>query len=226
MSTRHGPKFTPGRNLITRKLLEYRKERIEHYIPRDPFTLFVTDLTKCPMKREHEINNPELLYGRITNGRTLIGELTHIGVETLLKRIFNDAVKIESEGIDISKTVEVDGKKYTIMGRVDAILNNSIGVEIKETMSHGPLPFLPHLEQASIYNWLYDFQYTILLYISIEGIYEYEVYYRMPEDEIIRRIREVDKAPLYDWECSRCEFRDICPFSKLRENLRQNNSTT
>ena len=208
------PRFLPGRNIITRRILEYRKQKLERYIPRDPFTFYVTDLTRCSMKREHEINNPELLYGRITNGRTLIGEMVHRGLESLLKDIFKDEVITEGEGIDRSKRVVVDGTEYVIKGRIDAIHKEGFGIEIKETVSHGPYPFIHHVEQAAIYNWLYDFRYTVLLYISPDGLFEYEVRYKMPEDEIIRRIRE-RTAPRYEWECQSCEFKDICPFSKL-----------
>lgn len=182
---------------------------------RDPFTIFVTDLTRCPMKRIYSINYPELSFAEITNGRTLIGELIHSGIERLLKDILGDEITIESEGVSRSKTVEVDGKEYTITGRIDAIINGGIGLEIKWTSNHNSLPTEPHIDQASLYNWLYGFKYTILLYLTSEGIYEYEIDERMSEDEIVRRIK-AERTPLYEWECEYCEYKEICPIYRMK----------
>lgn len=207
--------------VILRKVLEYRERELEEHLPRDKYTYYVTDLVRCSMKREFEINHPKLLYMRITQGRTFLGETVHKGFEQILKEIFGDAVKIETEGIEKSKEIVIDGVRYVVKGRIDAILNGDTGVEIKETVSHGPLPYPHHVEQCLIYNWLYGFKKTLLFYISPDGLYEFEITGSVSDDEIIRRIKE-PRTPRYDWECSICEFKSICPIAKLTQNNQNN----
>jgi len=201
-------KCTPAQ-IITPRLVEYKIKDLEKHLPRESNVYYVTDLVRCSLKREFELMHPALAYAGILNGRTFLGEVVHKGIERILKEVFGDAVRTEDEGLEREKTIEVDGTTYIIRGRVDAILGVDTGIEIKETISESKLPFHHHVEQAMIYNWLYSFRRTILLYITPGGIFEYEVDDRVTDAEIAKRIRE-KKAPRYPWECRYCEFAHIC----------------
>ena len=206
----------PSSELVSR-VLDYRTRELEKHLPRDPLTFYVTDLVRCSLKREYEITHPKLLYVRVSSGRTFLGEMVHKGLERVLKELFGDSVKIEEEGTEKSREVEVDGVRYAVKGRVDAVLNGDTGIEIKETVSHGTLPYQHHVEQCALYNWLYGFKRTLLLYITPEGFYEFEVTASATDEEVARRIKE-QKAPRYKWECKLCEFNTICSTAKTAEN--------
>lgn len=208
-----GRRYKPS-NTLTHEIIRYRIREIEKHLPRDPLVYYVTDLVKCRMKREFELNHPQLLYIRATVGRTFLGETVHRGIEAILKEIYGDNVHVEYEGdLEKSKEITVDGVTYTVKGRIDAILGNNTGIEIKETISQNSLPFQHHVEQCMIYNWLYGFDKTILLYITSTGIYEFEVHEAYTDNDIARLIRDT-RSPRWDWECNICEFAPICPIAR------------
>jgi len=200
-------------HVLTPKLVEYRIKELEKHLPREPNVYYVTDLVRCSQKREFELMQPVLTYTHVLNGRTFLGEVVHKGLEKILKEIFGDAVRTEDEELEKERTVEVNGVTYIVRGRVDAILGVDTGIEIKETVSDSRLPFQHHVEQAMIYNWLYSFRHTILLYITPSGIFEFEVDDRVTDAEVVKRIKE-KKAPRYPWECKYCEYASICPIHK------------
>jgi len=210
-------KYRPSQFILP-KLIEYRIKELEEHQPREPNVYYVTDLVRCNQKREFELVLPKLSYTHVLRGRTFLGELVHRGLERILKEIFGDAVRVEDEGIEKERIVDVNGAKYVVRGRVDAILNVDTGIEIKETISDSALPFQHHVEQAMIYNWLYSFRRTILLYITPDGVFEYEVDDRMTDAEIAKRIAE-KRSPRFPWECKYCEYAPICPIRKtIAEN--------
>ena len=203
-------------SLIVPHIIEYRIRRIESRLARDPLVYYATDLVKCSKKREFEITHPKLLFTRALSGRTFIGEMVHKGLESLLKEIFGDDIVIELNGdgnLDKSREIVINNVRYVIKGRIDAIINGDTGVEIKTTTTHGQLPYPHHVEQAMIYNWLYGLRRTIILYITPDGLYEYEVTQRFTDDDIIMMIRE-PRSPRWSWECQHCEFKSICPIPK------------
>jgi len=191
------------------KLIKYRIEELEKHLPREPNVYYVTDLVRCSQKREFELMHPALAYVRVLSGRTFLGEVVHKGLEKILKEIFGDGIRTEEEELEKERVVDVNGTKYVVRGRIDAILGVDTGIEIKETVSESKLPFQHHIEQAMIYNWLYSLRHTILLYITPDGIFEFEVYDRMTEAEIVKRIKE-KRSPRYPWECKYCEYAPIC----------------
>ena len=198
---------------ITLKLMEYRLQRKER--EKDPFVYYVTDLVRCSMKRELEINIPEIrILNLLKFNSAFIGELVHIGMEKLLKDLYGDEVQIETENLDASKDIYIDKKKYTVKGRIDAIMNGSTGIEIKLVLANTELPYEHHIDQARIYNWLYGLKRTILLYIQPTRLVEFEVVDSASDDEILHRIREF-QAPRYTWECKYCEYKHLCPYYKL-----------
>jgi len=210
-------RYSSSYNVVP-KLIEYRIKELEKHLPREPNVYYVTDLVRCSLKREFEFMHPALSYTHVLNGRTFLGEVVHKGLERILKEIFGDAVRTEEEELERERVVDVNGTKYVVRGRVDAIIGVDTGIEIKETVSESKLPFQHHVEQTMIYNWLYSFRHTILLYITPDGIFEFEVDDRMTETEVIKRIKE-KKTPRYPWECRYCEYTSICPIHRaLIEN--------
>jgi len=130
-----------------------------------------------------------------------------------LSEIFGEGVVTELDE-DLTREVEildpVTGRRYIVRGRIDALLTElNVGVEIKSDLSDKDLPKPQHVFQAKVYNFMYDLDYTLLLYITPHGIYEYKVADRVDEDELLRRIKST-KAPRYAWECKYCQFAPIC----------------
>jgi len=184
------------------------RESLSH--ERDPDVFYVTDLVRCPLKRKFEQEMPEaqLLYS--LNGRILFGEVVHAGIETLLREIFGDRVRTErDEDLTREKHVEVNGRIYKVRGRIDAILDGSTGIEVKSSTSNGTLPLPWHVDQAMIYNWLYGFRETLLLYVTPTGIYQYDVEAAYDDTGIARMIAD-ESAPRYPWECRYCQFASVC----------------
>jgi len=188
----------------------------------DPSVYYVSDLGSCSLKREFEVR----LAGEVGNlgvlsGRLLFGDVVHVGVLAILKEVYGDRVKTELEdedAVSAEKTVVVDGRKYTVAGRIDAILDNVVGIEVKSNTSppDEPLPLPWHVTQAKAYNWLFNLQKTWLVYVTPHGIYQFEVAEQMTEEEVRRIIRE-EKAPRWSWECRYCEFSSLCHVARLKK---------
>jgi len=207
-------------NTITEKLLEYRLKEREKYVRPDPNIIYVTELTKCSLKRVYSMKFQQLLASEVLDSKKFMGNLVHESLERILKEIYKENIKTEAENTRRDKTVEVDGVKYIIRGRIDAILGIDTGIEIKETSNGENIPAEHHIEQVKIYNWLYSFPRTILIYVTPEGIFEFEVTDRYTDADIIQKIKEF-KAPRYDWECKYCEFRSVCSVYKLMKRKQE-----
>jgi CRISPR-associated exonuclease Cas4 len=189
---------------------------------------YVTDLEKCAMRRWFETRLPELGIIRALNGRLLFGDIVHVGILTILKKIYGERIVTElddEEAVSAERTIVIDGIKYIISGRIDAILDKTIGIEIKSNVSppETPLPVPWHVTQARAYNWLFNLQKTRLIYVTPHGIFQYEVETPISEEEIKRIIRS-EKSPKYSWECKTCEFSSICPIFRLKKEKEVNNN--
>lgn len=194
------------------------KHRIEESLShtRSPDTYYVTDLVVCPLKREFELHLQNATVHKSINGRLMLGVVIHRGILSLLKEVYGDRVKTEVEdpdGLKKSKTLMVDGRRVTVEGRIDAILDGNVGIEVKSSLSTGQLPQPWHEIQAALYNWLYGLDYTILLYVTPSGLYEYAVDRRYSDTEVIEMI-EMGRAPRYEWECRYCPFQSLCPVGR------------
>ena len=192
----------------------------------DPSVYYVTDLERCAMRRRFEIKLPDLRVLRVLNGRLLFGHIVHVGILTILKEIYGDRIKTELEdenAVSAQKDIFIGPSKYTISGRIDAILDKSIGIEIKSNVSPPelPLPILWNVTQARAYNWLFNLRKTRLIYVTPHGIFQYEVKQPLTEDEI-KHIIKTEKSPMYSWECNNCEFTSICPIYRARKEGENN----
>ena len=202
-----------GVNII-RLLYEASKEEKEKH-KREEGVYWVTDLVRCPLKRRYEITYPELTARDIFTPVFIVGNVVHWGIEWFLKDRLGEAVSTEVEG---SKEVVLpNGSKVLIKGRIDVIIDMGegikVGVEVKTARSDTGIPQIHHRDQARIYNWLFNLNKTILLYITPERVTQYEVSDRTSEEEVISRILDM-RAPRYSWECSYCPYAVLCPNKK------------
>ncbi len=192
--------------MILEKLYEARrKEKEEH--KREPGVYWVTDLVRCPLKRIYEERYPELTAGDIYSPSSILGSLVHWGLESFLQEQLGAAVEVEEE----RKIGEI-----RIKGRIDAVIctgSSRVGVEIKTAMSDVNLPMEHHMLQCKIYNWLFNLDKTILVYITPDRTCEYIVEEKLRDEEVSALAVE-DKAPRWPWECMYCPYKVICPEKK------------
>ena len=188
--------------MITEIVISWRLKELEKH-ERDG--IWATDLVRCPLKREFEEKYPELYRATVFTPNTILGSLVHLGLENLLSSELNAEIEVKAE-----KQIG----EYKIIGRIDAIIGK-VGIEIKTSRADIEIPYEHHILQAKIYNWLYDLEKTVLVYVTPERFAEYPIEDRLTEDEILRLIVD-KKAPRYEWECRYCHFAVICP-NKVRK---------
>ncbi|MEM2284380.1 MAG: CRISPR-associated protein Cas4 [Zestosphaera sp.] len=187
-----------------------KEEKEKH--PRKPDTYWVTDLVRCVLKREYELKYPELVEKEVFTPVFILGTLVHRGLQELLKNIIGEGVLTEVEGS--REVILPDGKKVVVEGRADIIVkigDELIGVEIKTARSDYDLPKPQHVDQARIYNWLFNLRQTILVYVTPERITQYLVSDKVNEEEVVDRITS-KKIPRYEWECKFCSYSVMCPY--------------
>lgn len=188
--------------MITEIVISWRLRELEKH-ERDG--IWVTDLIRCPLKREFEERFPELHRASVYSPGTILGSLVHMGLERLLSDELNAEVEVKRER---------QIGEHKIVGRIDAIIGK-VGVEIKTSRADVDIPYEHHVLQARIYNWLYDLDKTVLVYVTPDRFTEYTVESRASEEEILKLIVE-RKVPRYDWECRYCHFSIICPNRRRR----------
>ncbi len=202
--------------MIQEILYKLRLEDAKKHLRKEK-EFYVTDLVRCPLKMEYELKYPELVLQQIYNPSTILGDAVHKGIEQILVeakdlKLLDGSVEIEVEG---SKKVD----DYVVKGRIDAIIyrdnEQRIGVEIKYARSDLGLPLQHHVMQVKIYNWLFDLNETILIYLTPDRITEYRVNERVDEYEILGLITS-RQAPRWGWECSYCVFSVLCPNKRTR----------
>ncbi len=187
--------------MIIEIIVDWRLKELEkHRKLREEDAIEVTDLIRCPLKREFEEKFPDLYRASAYTPSTILGSLVHLGLESILSN-------------ELNAEIEVKGEKkigdHKIVGKIDAKLGK-VGIEIKTSRADFEIPYEHHILQARIYNWLFDLEKTVLVYVTPDRITEFVVEEDIDEDEIVKLI--VDKvSPRYDWECRYCFFSLICP---------------
>ncbi|WP_457549730.1 hypothetical protein [Archaeoglobus sp.] len=105
-----------------------------------------------------------------------MGSLVYLGLEQILSN-------------DLNAEVEVKGVKwigdYRVVGRTDAKLGK-VGIEIKTSRTDYEIPYDHHVLQARIYNWLFDLEKTVLVYITPDRVTEYIVVENIEKEEIVK----------------------------------------
>ncbi|MDT7887559.1 MAG: hypothetical protein RQ885_01115 [Desulfurococcales archaeon] len=192
---------------IKREAIEERKREDNVY--------WITDLVRCPLKREYEIIYPEISLSSIFSPSAIMGDLIHAGLEEMIKnRSGLGVVLTEVEGS--KKIVLPDGREVEVRGRCDIILEmegERIGVEIKSAKSDAKIPLEHHIDQVRLYNWLFNLRKSYLVYITRERITQYPIEQRATEDEVVTRITS-RSYPRYLWECRYCNYSVMCPYKK------------
>ena len=180
---------------------DYLKHREEMT---NPNTVYVTDLVSCSQKRFFRINYPELSFK--FEPQLLLGDLVHYALEKMLEEHGFETEK------DFEKEFEIDGEKYVLKGRVDAISENYV-VEIKTSKTDRSIPREHHIAQLQIYLNILDREHGVLIYITPDRIAEFEI--ERSEIDIEKLVRETvsnTAHPRFSWECRYCTYAKICPY--------------
>jgi len=198
--------------MIVTKLLEFEhQDMLEHVKKRKPNEIYVTELTECPKKREFRKN---LWFLETTKPSFIIGKLIHIGLQEFIRILFPDS-KVETE-LEVSKLFE----NVLIKGRIDAIIDDVV-VEIKYARGiKGELPLLHHEEQIQVYGWLTGLTDGIIVYVTPDGVKEYELELTYNDNNIYRLLND-KRVPRYEWECSYCVYSNWCPFNIMHQKVKK-----
>jgi len=196
--------------LITELLYRLRKEEFLKH-KREANVYWVSDLIKCPIKREFEIKYPEIALTNIYSPYYILGDLIHKGLESIVSENLGAQVEVEkSRDVQLS-----NGKKVVVKGRIDCIITTEegekVGIEIKSARADIGIPQQHHIDQVKIYNWLFDLSRSILIYVTYNRVTEYEITERASMEEVIYRIED-RRAPRYPWECNYCIYSILCPY--------------
>ncbi|MEM4976110.1 MAG: CRISPR-associated protein Cas4 [Desulfurococcaceae archaeon] len=195
--------------LIYEKVVNEQISRIEEL--KNPGIIYVTDLVFCTHKFHLKKNYPWLSIS--FEPSAILGSIAHWGLERVL------AEKGLVAEFDVQTEVEVQGKKYLLKGRVDAIdVSNRVVIEVKTARSAVNLPKEHHVKQLNIYLNMLKYEKGILVYITPIKLVEYviETSSLSLEDEI-RDLIEDKYHPRYPWECKYCEFSKLCPYYQEAE---------
>ncbi len=197
--------------MIIEKLYEYRLRNYLKYREKERNGyIHVTRLVLCPLRKVYEDKYPEVTKHLILDPILNIGSILHEGLQKLLKEWYSN-VLIEYEVI---KEFKVNEEKFKIIGTLDAYLpDQKIVIEIKTARSDLGIPHEHHVKQLKIYMNLVDASRGVLIYLTPERVTEYEYSDKASDEEVIQLIRNyinLEKTPLWDWECKYCSFRVIC----------------
>ncbi len=177
--------------------------------------VYVTDLASCSHKRVMRRHYP--LLGFRFEPSLLLGDLVHRGLASILSE--NGGGRWRAE-VPVEARVEVDGRVYTLKGRVDLVLYNEQGepeavVEVKTGRDlPDNAPREHHLLQLKVYMKLLGVDRGYLLYVTPERVVEHPVEAGDVDVEGLVREAVRDSArPRYQWECRYCPYRRLCPYA-------------
>jgi len=211
-----GPKSFDIVSMLYRAKREALEER-----RRDADVYWITDLVRCPLKREYEIAYPEIALSSIFSPSAIMGDLIHMGLEELVRK--NPEIGIVLTEVEGSKRITLpSGREVEVRGRCDIILEvggERVGVEIKSARSDTRIPLEHHIDQVRLYNWLFDLERSYLVYITHERVTQYLIDQRATDDEVASRITS-RTYPRYIWECRYCIYAVMCPYKKT-QNVRE-----
>ena len=187
----------------------WRKEEEEKH-RRTEDTWWVTDLVRCPLKREFELRYPELVKHQVFTPFFILGDLAHEGVHSVLSRLGRVEFEVEAE-----KAVALpDGREARVRGRADAIYygegGEKIVIEVKTSRSDAGIPHEHHIDQVRAYLWLHEANEGVLLYVTPDRVTQFPVSDPMTTDEVVERMTSKD-YPRYSWECQYCPYSVLCP---------------
>ncbi len=187
-----------------------KEEREKH--KRSPSTYWITDLLRCTLKRDYELRYPELSESEVFMPFFIVGTLVHRGLQGLLREVMPNDISTEVERE--REIVLPNGEVVCVSGRADILIKvgeELVGVEIKTSRSDLGLPKQHHVDQARMYNWLFNLKRTILIYVSPDRVTQYVIEDSASNEEVVERVIS-RKIPRYEWECKYCIYSVMCPY--------------
>ncbi|WP_227410868.1 CRISPR-associated protein Cas4 [Thermosphaera chiliense] len=191
--------------ILYEKYVKEELHRLEEL--KNPKIVYVTDLVGCSHKYYLRRLYPELTIK--FEPSAVLGNLVHAGIGTLLRE---KGFEVE---VEVSTEVEVNGEKYSVRGRVDALKKDEgLVVEVKTARYAQDIPREHHLNQLKIYLEILNLENGTLIYITPDKIYEFQVKReKISLESLVKTLVDDTAHPRYEWECSYCMFRKLCPYA-------------
>jgi len=189
----------------------------EKYKEEDKNVIHVHELISCKYKSEFAKELPELFTP--IRPPILIGE----AIDEYLKKLFErdselSAITETTEG-EYKKELKVDGEKILLVGRPDIVLKDLV-VEIKYSQFENDLPREHHIAQLKIYLFLTNKPKGKLIYVTNKQLKEFDIEEAWTEEDIIKLFQSWS-SPRYEWECTYCVIRAICPYYKKPQTINE-----
>jgi len=199
------------RELVDHILRKYhrRHEELRKELSKDiDHVYFVHELCQCRRKLLMQRLYPELDVARAYEPAIMLGELVHLGAETLTHS--------EKEVVK-AKEVETRIGKVRVVGIIDIYYpERSVVVDVKYARRLcQEVPLEHHKLQVSLYAWLADAKYGEIWYITPEGIKPYSPV-KPANESTAKHLIENPKSPMWKkWECKYCQYSKVCSVSML-----------
>ncbi len=193
-------------------ILDVYQKRQAEFVPKSPNEVWVSWLSECQVKRQHD----NLSAG---NSWWLIrGIVTHIGVQSFLQ---GEVAEVEKK---VEYPLEVDGTQYVLKGSVDVVMKDGTLVELKTSRRTIPVFYPQHVFQLQVYMFILNADHGRLVYLTPDDVVEYVVTPegvgnsllpspRITHEYLVSITREYLQgkriAPFH--ECSSCFLRTTCP---------------
>jgi CRISPR-associated exonuclease Cas4 len=196
--------------VLYEKYVKEELHRLEEL--KNPKIIYVTDLVGCSHKYYLRRLYPELTVK--FEPSAILGNLVHAGIEALLKE---KGFEVE---VEVSAEVEVNGDKYSVKGRVDALKKDEgLVVEVKTARYAQDIPREHHLNQLKIYLEMLNLENGLIIYITPDKIHEFQIKRdRINLESLVKTLVEDTAHPRYEWECNYCMFKKLCPYAVERSD--------
>ena len=213
---RYNPRRTNLGDLFIRSLADHiivkyhkRHEKLREELSEGvDYVYFVHELCECAKKRGMRELYPELNTSHAYEPAIMLGELVHLGVESLTHS--------EKEVVKF-RDVETKIGTVRVAGTIDIYYpeENTV-VDIKYARKLGNnMPLKRHKLQVSLYAWLANAKYGEIWYITPEGIRTYGLI-KPANEATAKHLIEYPKTPMWPkWECKYCPYTKICPENRV-----------
>lgn len=187
---------------MRRKYVEERDNYRRYYESKGYEVIFVHELCECSRKRRYSKLFPEIGISKLLKPHVIRGELIHLALEYVSGMKAN----VRSE-----KRIKTCNKDFLIAGSVDLYDESRKRIiEIKTVRSIVNAPFEHHVLQARIYMWLLDAKDSELWYFASDGVKFYYINNSCSDSEIQELIKASSAPRWPQWECSMCEYNQLC----------------
>ncbi|MEM4699508.1 MAG: PD-(D/E)XK nuclease family protein [Candidatus Nezhaarchaeales archaeon] len=175
---------------------------------------YVHELAQCRRRSILDATNEQVASLRRWHPRLMVGELIHQGVFQALAKIYGpSSLALEREYVK-----EVEG--WRVIGHPDVVIYED-GVPIKVIDVKYSTKRVERVEkqyvcQVSLYRWLTGAKSASLLFVTPSDIKEVDIDVVIDAASHLRRW--LTSYPLWGAEeCTWCEYRHACGYSKKRE---------